>query len=332
MISIREVAKLAGVSPATVSRVMNGTARVDEEKRARVERVICETGFRPNEVARSLFKRSSRTIGMVIPNIENPFINELAKAVEGEAYRHGYRLMLFNSDESRDKEIESIRMLEGMNADGVILMTNHDDHQKELTDFQIPVIMIDRRIDYGQGISWIQSNHYQGGKLAAEHLVAAGCRTIVHMRGPQKYSSARERYEGYLSVCKKYGMEPRFIECEYSFEDGLKQSEELIKQFPDVDGVLAANDIVAISLYKILIREGYRVPEDIQIVGFDNVNLSWLVTPELTTVAQPIKEMGEAAAGMIIQNAEGKEIPREKVFDVALIERDTTKNKKNADN
>lgn len=325
MISIREVAKLAGVSPATVSRVMNGTARVDESKRQRVEKVIRETGFHPNEVARSLYKKSSRIIGMVIPNIENPFINELAKAVEGEAYRHGYRLTLFNSNENSEKEIESIKMLQGLNADGVILMTNNDDHRGELSGFHIPVVTIDRQTGDDNSIAWIQSNHYQGGRIAAEHLVINGCRCIVNMRGMQKYSSARERYAGYLSVCSEYGTEPHFVECEYDFEDGLNKSVELIKKYPHVDGILAANDMVAISLYKVLQREGYRVPEDVQIIGFDNINLSWLLTPSLTTIAQPIQEMGETAARIIIQNAEGKKIQKENIFDVRLIKRESTK-------
>ena len=116
MASIREVAKLAGVSPATVSRVMNGTANVDKEKASRVERAIEETGFKPNEVARALFKKSSRVIGVIAPDIDNPFFNEMAKAIEGEAYRQGYRITLCYSENNVEKERESIRMLSSMNA------------------------------------------------------------------------------------------------------------------------------------------------------------------------------------------------------------------------
>ena len=123
MTSIRDVAKLAGVSPSTVSRVMNGTARVDDEKRQKVERAISETGFKPNEVARSLYKRSSKIIGILVPNIINPFFNELAGAVEEECDRRGYRLTLCNSNDDLEKEKRNLNLLERMNADGAILMT-----------------------------------------------------------------------------------------------------------------------------------------------------------------------------------------------------------------
>ena len=324
MTSIREVAQMAGVSPATVSRVINGTAKVDEEKRQRVEKVIRETGFRPNEVARSLFKKSSRIIGMVIPNIENPFINEIAKAVEAEAYRKGYRVTLCNSEEDSRKELESIQMLERMNADGIILMTNSDEQGKNLGGFQIPIVTIDRKGSEDHAIACLQADHYTGGKIAAEYLVKCGCKKIVNMRGLQKYSSARERFAGYMDICKKYNLKPEYVECEYNFEDGFRKSVELLKKYPDVDGVVAANDMVAISLYKVLTKKGYRVPQDGQIIGFDNINLSWLFTPELTTVAQPIKEMGKTAARIIIQNVEGKKVKKEHIFQVKLVERDTT--------
>ena len=125
MTSIRDVAKLAGVSPSTVSRVMNGTAKVDEEKMQRVLNAISETGFKPNEVARSLFKKSSRIIGVIAPDIENPFFTEMARSIEGEAYARGYRMTLCYSENKPEKEKESIRMLSRMNADGIILMYNN---------------------------------------------------------------------------------------------------------------------------------------------------------------------------------------------------------------
>ena len=149
MTSIRDVAKLAGVSPSTVSRVMNGTARVDDEKRQKVERAISETGFKPNEVARSLYKRSSKIIGILVPNIINPFFNELAGAVEEECDRRGYRLTLCNSNDDLEKEKRNLSLLERMNADGVILMTNMDEIHKEVGNCRIPVVMIDRQIEGG---------------------------------------------------------------------------------------------------------------------------------------------------------------------------------------
>ena len=127
MASIREVAKRAGVSPATVSRVINGTARVDEEKRERVEKAIEETGFRPNELARALYRKSSKIIGVIVPDIENPFFSELAKAIEKEAYEQEYRILLCNSDDQKEKELANLQMLAQLQADGVILMTKESE-------------------------------------------------------------------------------------------------------------------------------------------------------------------------------------------------------------
>lgn len=324
MVSIREVAKLAGVSPATVSRVLNGTAKVDEEKQQRVLKVVRETGFIPNEVARSLFKKSSKLIGMIVPNIENPFFNEMAKAIEEEAYKNGYRLTLCNTDDDNAKERENIRMLSRMNADGIILMTNNEEIREEIDQCNIPVVVLDRQIHKSKEIAYIQSDHYQGGRIAAEHLIQCGCRNIVNMQGPQKFSSARQRLRGYLDICQEYGLKPQNIECAYSFQDGLKKAELLLEKYPDVDGILACNDMVAISVYKVLHRHGHKVPQDVALIGFDNINLSWLMTPEITTVAQPIKEMGAAAIRVVLDYSGEEPVERENIFPVRLIQRETT--------
>lgn len=328
MVSIRDVAKIAGVSPATVSRVMNETANVDEEKRQRVLNAIQETGFKPNEVARSLFKRSSRIIGMIVPNIENPFFNELAKAIEEESYRRGYRLTLCNSNNDLEKEKKNLSLLDRMNADGIILMTNQEKMENEVHKCRIPVVMIDRQLDGGGESACIQSDHYTGGRIAMEYLISCGCEHIVHMRGPLKFSSARRRYQGYQDVCRERGLQESVIDCRYDYEDGLNKAMEILEKFPQTDGIIAANDMVAISVYKVLIRKGYRIPQDIQLIGFDNISLSRLVTPELTTVSQPIGEMGKAAVEALIHAVEGKEAIK-KIFEVKLIKRETTLNTSN---
>ncbi len=136
MASIREVAKLAGVSPATVSRVMNGTAKVDEEKKQRVLRAIDETGFKPNELARALFKQSSKIIGVILPDIDNPFFSEAAKAIEAEAFRQGYKILLCYSDNNDEKEALNIQMLIQMKADGIIIMTNGEETGKNIEPYR----------------------------------------------------------------------------------------------------------------------------------------------------------------------------------------------------
>lgn len=327
MASIRDVAKLAGVSPATVSRVINETANVDQEKKQRVLKAIDETGFRPNELARALFKQSSKIIGVIVPNIENPFFSELAKAIEEEVYKNGYKMLLCNSNDNEEKELMNIQMLNQLKADGLIIVTNSNKTLKELEENSFPIVLVDREVSSMNEIAILKSDNYKGGKMATEHLIKCGCKNIVCMKGSKWISSAEQRYLGYRDTCKEYGIKEQYIECEYSYEIGLRQTEKLIKQYPNVDGIIASNDMVAIAAYKLLSKKGYKIPEDIQIIGFDNIRLSWLFTPEITTVAQPIAKIGKKAVEIIIQYRNGNKIEKENLFDVELVERQTTKKK-----
>ena len=325
MASIREVARIAGVSPSTVSRVMNGTANVEESKREKVLRAIEETGFKPNELARALYKQSSKIIGIIVPNIENAFFGELARAAEEEAYRNGYKILLCNSNNNTEKELMNIQMLNQMKADGIIIITNNDKTGKEIAKCEFPVVVVDRKLTGSGESAGIESDHYKGGILATEHLIECGCRNIVCLRGPLEVSSGQQRYRGYLAVCEKHGIKEQYIDCIYDYEYGLEATKALLQKYPNVDGIIACNDMVAISAYKTLTQTGYKVPEDIQIIGFDNIRLSWLLTPELTTVRQPIKEMGTLAVQIIVQHGKGLPFQKENIFDVELIERQTTR-------
>lgn len=326
--SIKKVAEIAGVSPSTVSRVMNGTANVDEKKRQRVLDAIEEIGFRPNELARALLKKTSKIIGVIIPNIENPFFSELAKSIEEEAYCNGYKILLCNSNNNTDKEMMNIQMLNQINADGIIIMTNSElVTNNVISNFNIPIVMVDRKL-LGLGeIANIQSDNYKGGKIATEHLLNCGCKNIVCIRNEMEYDSGKQRYKGYRDICRKYNIKEQYVDCKYDYEEGLKAARELIEKYPDVDGIVACNDMVAISTYKVLMEAGYRVPGMVQIIGFDNIKLSSIFTPEITTICQPIKDMGTLAVQIIMKNIRGEEFDKENIFDVRLIERQTTKRK-----
>ena len=329
MSSIREVAKRANVSPATVSRVMNGTANVDPEKRERVLQAIKETGFVPNEVARSLFKKSAKIIGLVIPSIENPFFTHMASAIENEAEANGYRVVLYNTDSDFEKEKAALQMLSAMNADGIILTRIDEKLLPYVEATNIPAVITDSCFLGGKDITYIDSDHYQGGRLAAEHLIECGCRKIVCVRGVQTIASARARFLGYRDVCKEYGLEECTIECSYDFHDGLQAAEELLQKYPDVDGIVASNDMVAISIYKVLTKHNIKVPEQIQLIGFDDIELSSIITPELSTIKQSVKEIGKKATDIIISNKENKSEENNHILSVKLVMRETTRLKSN---
>lgn len=324
MASIRDVAALAGVSPATVSRVMNGTAKVDAEKRKRVLQAIEDTGFVPNEIARSLFRKSLKTIGLIVPSIRNPYFTELAAHVDALATAHGFRPFLCNTGYDPEKEKAAIQMLVSMNADAIIVASCSEQVKELINDCPIPVVALDAML-YGADVeACIFCDYYWGGRMALEHLLECGCKHIVCIKGPQYRYSARTRYQGYRDLCQERGILERTVECDYDFNQGIAMTEELLERFPDVDGIIACNDIVAISTYKVLHKRNISVPEKIQLIGFDDISFATLLSPELTTISQPIKEMAEKAVELIVSNELTGMTGGKFVFPVSLVARQTT--------
>ena len=327
MTNIREVARLAGVSPATVSRVINGTAKVSPEKEKKVLAAIADTEFVPNEVARSLFRKSARVIGLIIPSIKNPYFTQVASIIEHLATDNGYRVFLCDVGDDIEKEQRAIQTLVSMNADGIIIASTNDAIQEHLAQCPIPVVAVDTLFPNKEVAAYVYSDYYTGGRMAAEHLLECGCKKIVCIVGPEHFYSARARFEGYRDVCRERGIEERAVSCDYDFNAGLIMTEELLEKYPDVDGIIACNDVVALSTYKVLYRRGISVPDQVQLIGFDDIMWSSLFTPELTTIAQPIGEIAKRAAELIIdiEGFEGKGV--EIVYPVELIARGTTKKK-----
>lgn len=327
MVNIREVARMAGVSPATVSRVINGTAKVSAEKRARVLEVISATEFVPNEVARSLFRKSAKLIGLIIPSIKNPYFTQVASVIEHLATENGYRVFLCDARDNIEKEQAAIQTLVSMNADGIIIASTNERIEDYLSMCQIPVVAVDTMFSNKDVAAYVYSDYYTGGRMAMEHLLDCGCENIVCIKGPQHLYSAKCRYEGYRDVCSELGIKEQVVDCDYDFEAGLAMTEELLRIYPDVDGIIACNDVVALSTYKVLYRQGIPVPDQVQLIGFDDIMWSNLFTPALTTISQPIQEIATRAAELIIDinNYEGK--GAEIVYPVELIVRETTKKK-----
>lgn len=325
MISIREVARLAGVSASTVSRVINGTAKVEPEKKARVFRVIEETGFVPNEVARTLFRKSAKTIGLIVPSIRNPYFIELASHIDAYALQCGFRPFLCNTGYDPEKEKAAVQMLVSMNADAIIVTSCSEHLQETLNNCPIPVVALDAAL-YGTDVeACIYCDYYEGGRMATEYLLEKGCQNIVCIKGPQHRYSARARYQGYLDVCRERNIPEQTVDCDYDFNRGIAMTEELLRKYPGVDGIIACNDIVAISTYKVLYKQNISVPEQVQIVGFDDISFAALLSPELTTICQPIKEMAEKAVELIVNDELTGMTGGKFVFPVALVARQTTK-------
>lgn len=327
MANIKEVAKLAGVSAATVSRVLNNTANVKEEKRERVLSAILETGFKTSNETKQLIKKKYKTICVVIPAQRNAFLDEIVREINEKAFQKGYRILLTTFDENVEKELSNPKMLSRVKADGIIITVANEKIMKAASKCQAPIVVFDQMGDVDGAIAFIESNHYKGGRIAMEHMLRCGCKNIVCLCGSAALASGRSRYQGYKDICNKYGIKEQCIECGYTYDAGVRAAKEILSRYPHVDGIIASNDTVAISLCKTLKKEGYRIPEDIQIIGFDNISMSKQVSPEVSTVTQPIKEMGTLAVQIIMDHLNEVPFQKENVFDVSLIERQTTKRK-----
>ncbi|RCX21540.1 LacI family transcriptional regulator [Fontibacillus phaseoli] len=324
MASIKDVAKLAGVSVATVSRVLNDKGYVGQHTREMVEQAIKELNYKPNEVARSLFKKQSNTIGLIVPDIMNPFFPELARAVEDTASKFGYNVILCNSDEDRLKEQAYLDTLQQNYVNGIIVSSNTMT-ANQIIELNIPVVSIDREIS--KGLPTIVVENMKGASEATRFLMNKGCSRIAHIRGPQGVVNAEERCEGYREVVhqESWFSESYIVDGDYDMESSIEATLELLKTHPEIDGIFAANDIMAIGAMKAANQLGIRVPEELAIIGFDGIRLSSVTIPELTTIVQPIYELGEKATTMLVSLMNQQEVGQTYYkLDVELIERNST--------
>ncbi|WP_252502397.1 LacI family DNA-binding transcriptional regulator [Sporosarcina sp. Marseille-Q4943] len=324
MASIRDVAKHAGVSVATVSRVLNDKGYVSVETRKKVEAAIADLNYRPNEVARSLFNKQSNTLGLILPDIMNPFFPELARAIEDTASKLGYTVILCNSDEDEEKAQRYIDVLLQKYVDGIIISSNTI-QEKTIRELTIPVVCIDREIS--KDIPTIVVDNKEGARMATRFLKEKGRRKIGHIRGPLEIINAEERCEGYREVVsgEEWFQESYIVNGHYRMDTATEATLELFRRHPDIDGIFAANDTMAIGAMKAAYEHGLKVPEDISIIGFDGIALAKASIPELTTIEQPLYELGQKAAKMLIKLIKGQDVKKTFYqFDVQLIERDST--------
>ena len=324
MTTIRDVAKHAGVSVATISRVLNSNGYVNEETKKRVLRSIDELKYKPNAVARSLFKKQSKTIGLIVPDITNPFFPELARAVEDVTNSEGYTVMLCNSDENSEKELEYLDIFSQKYVDGAIIVSNTL-QAKQIEQLNMPIVVIDRPIH--ANIPSVVVKNQEGARVATEHLKDIGCKVIAHIRGPENVINAGLRYRGYLDIVKgaTWFHESLVVNGNYAKKTATAVTKQLLLDFPEVDGIFAGNDLMALGAIKAAEQMGRKVPEDLAIIGFDGIDLCEITSPELTTMAQPIYEMGTTAAKKVLSLLEGKRLDQnEHVFEVSLIKRQST--------
>lgn len=326
--TIRDVAKLAGVSVATVSRVLNKNGYVNIETEQKVTNAIKQLQYEPNAVARGLAGKQTGTIALILPDISNPFFPEVARGVEDVAHSHGYTVILCNSDDQGSKERSYIEVLKKKYIDGIIFASStlEDEDITQMRKSDIPLVLLDRAPNK-ESCSVVRVKNYEGAQLAVQHLLEIGCNRIAHIYGPQDMITARQRLSGYEDAVKSFDwFSPSLmVEGNFRIDGGQQAIETLINRHPDIDGLFAGNDLMAVGAVKALTRMGKKVPDDIAVIGFDGIGLTEIVEPELTTIAQPIYEMGRLAATTLIQKITGERIDNQiRELDVKLIVRDST--------
>ncbi|WP_339286855.1 LacI family DNA-binding transcriptional regulator [Paenibacillus sp. FSL R5-0486] len=323
MTTIKDVAQLAGVSVATVSRVINDRGYVHADTRKKVEDAVKALNFSPNEVARSLYKRKSKLIGLLLPDITNPYFPQLARGVEDRMQEQDYRLIFGNSDEEERKEQDYIQTFIQNNVVGVISSTNYP-HSSIYEKLKIPIVFLDRTsLDRPS----VYADGREGGRLAAREIIKRGSRRITVMQGPSQIRPAQDRFEGAIEIIRDAGLDYRVIQTtSFSINEAGVWAEELFRKYADTDGVIASNDIAAMAVLHEASRIGRKVPDDVQVIGFDDIPMSSLLSPALSTIRQPAYEMGREAAGLLIQLVEQAAIENKNIqLPVSFIERGTTR-------
>lgn len=324
MATIRDVAKLAGLSVATVSRAINGSGYVSEESRQKIEHAVAELDFRPNEVARSLFQKKSKLVGLLLPDISNPFFPLLAKGVEDFLQKKGYQVILGNVQENPERANDYLHAFHQNNVAGVLSAVDND---YAFYDNVHPLVFLDR---VGNDSEYsIHADDVSGGAIAARAILKRKTKQIIVISGPKEIDRSKERLQGVLSVLEESKKDYSLVHsASFLLEDAIITAQTVFKQFPTVDTVIAPSDIHAIALIQEAYRHNIKVPKDLQVIGYDDIPISNLVVPPLTTIHQPAYEMGYKGAEMLYKLMNEQEVKQKKlILPTRLIERDTLRKK-----
>ncbi len=316
-VTIRDVAARAGVSPNTVSRVLNGKTDVSQATRARIQAIIDELGYRPNNLARSLLRRQSRTLGHVVTDCTNPNTAQQIRAVQTVAVASGFSIVLFDTNERVDQQTAALHLLEEQVVDGVILTParSRDDGLRRFVARGNRLVLLNRDVE-GLPVDRVLVDNRMGAYAATRHLIDLGHRRIGYVTARHDISTVWERLAGYRAALEEVGMayDPRLV-CRVAIdpEAAAKATERLLDRRPRPSALFAYNDLMAVGVLAALDRAGLPAPAGISLVGYDDILYAAFLRVPLTTVAQPTREVGETAARLLIARLQGDESPPRRV-------------------
>ena len=323
--TIRDVAATAGVSPATVSRVLNGKQDVGADLRHRVLEVVSELGYRPNGPARSLRTRAAMVLGLVISDITNSFFTAVVRGVEDRAQQAGYSVVLANADEDLAKEASYLEIAAAEHMAGVLLSpaSSRDTRIDALRERGIPAVAIDRRLH--EDIDSVTVNNHRAAREATEHLISQGCRRVGFVAGPAQTTTGASRLAGYRAALRAAGRDadPALITyADFRTEGGYVATRQLLHGPGRPDGLFISNNLMTIGGLQAIAESGLAIPEDIAVVGFDDASWATALRPPLTVVTQPTYEIGSTAVDLLLRRIAGEEFPpRNVVLRAKLVER-----------
>ena len=307
-VTIKDIAEKTGVSYATVSRTLNHLSGVNAATREKILAAAHEMGYRPNIHARSLKTNKTYSIALIVPDISNPFFADLAFVVNEFAFKRGYTTILCSTNWNVEIEAKQIEQLETQRVDGIIYKPAGK-NPIDLSGISIPNVLIS--CIPGENDTYIEVDNYRGGQIAADHLMECGYRRFAFVGGTHDSQSNQNRIDGYFSRLKEFGQDiddTRILYGGFSVESGYQQAEKLMSGEDKPDAIFCGNDLIALGVQQYLMEHNYKVPEDVGVVGFDDILIAGLPQIQMTTIAQPRAEMGKTAAEILLDTIDGKKI------------------------
>ena len=326
-VKLSDVAKLAGVSPTTVSRVINDYGYISDKTRNKVHQAMRELNYQPNSLARSLHGKHTKLVGLIFPGASHPFFGELIEKIEEELFAAGYKTILCNAGDDKEKEREYLRMLLANQVDGVIAGA-HNIGIEEYNQAGLPIVAFDRQLS--DQVPIVSSDNYQGGVLATEELYQAGCRSIYFVGNPKtRVHPTENRLAGYQEVIKKYNLTSHIHSV--TFAETTTYKAMLIRdllQTHKVDGVVCTDDLTALLVINIARELGRRIPEDVKVIGYDGTQFIRQYHPELSTVVQPIGDIAKVLVDLLqrrIKEPKQAIVPKNYTLPVTLLRRSSSR-------
>lgn len=320
MVKMKDIAKMAGVSEATVSRALNNKTDVSKKTKEKILKIIDDHNYVPNSIARNLYTSTSNVVGVIVPDLINPYFPEIIQVIDTTLSEYGYNVMLFNTLNSDDIENKHIRNISSLQLSGLVIIAPNI-HSKKFINLNIPIITIDGILN--DVIPYITSDFFNGARLAVSKLIENGCKKVLHVAGPLLYYSSFERYNGFIEQCKRSGIEYETIQTKLNTDDHL-----LIRDFfdnnRDIDGVFAANDSIAFTCIKALSELGISIPNQMKIIGYDDNFMANVVNPPLSTIAVPITKMGREASITLLHMIKNEPYQKDHIIEPSYIKRNTT--------